>query len=208
LISSAANVLPSAAPEGGKARRTYEALLRACGEELAATGSFSAERVAARSGTSPATFYAYLGSKDAALAAVFSRALDRLVEVVERELSVERLLERGLPRLCRDFAAAAAAYFGEQSLVFRCALARLPGSRALREVYRAHERVVFERYRRFLELGRAAGKLRDAEPAGLAQALLVVTEGLNNPLVVGRGPDDPLVVELGDVVCRLLAPRA
>jgi AcrR family transcriptional regulator len=193
-------------PTGGKARRTYESLVEASWAEIAATGSFSAERVAARAGASPATFYAYFASKDDALAAAFARVLDRMVEVVERGLQIERLLERGLGALCREFVGSAAAFFTEQSLVFRCALARLPENRALRSVYREHETAVFLRYRRFLELGQAAGKLRQGDPETLARAMLVVTEGINNPLALGLDADDPLIAELGDTLRRLLEP--
>jgi AcrR family transcriptional regulator len=195
-------------PARGKARRTYESLVEASWAEIASSGSFSAERVAARAGASPATFYAYFSCKDDALAAAFGRALDRMVEVVEAGLQIERLLEHGLGVLCRDFVASAAGFFSDQSRVFRCALARLPESRALREVYREHEIAVFLRYRRFLELGQAAGKLRGDDPETLAHAMLVLTEGLNNPLALDLEAGDPLLTELGETLRRLLEPRA
>ena len=80
-------------PEGGKARRTWNGLVSATCAEIGATGSFSADRVAARAGASPATFYAYFASKDAALTAVFSRALDSMLAVIDESMTVEHLLD-------------------------------------------------------------------------------------------------------------------
>ena len=57
----------TAAP--GKAERTRASLVKATGDEIAESGSFTAERVAARAGTSVATFYSHLPTKDVALTA-------------------------------------------------------------------------------------------------------------------------------------------
>jgi len=195
-------------PRSSRSRRTRRALLAATRAEIAAAGSFTADRVAARAGTAPATFYAHFPSKDDALEAAFSAVLDELVAVVDAELSVERLLEEGLPALCRRFVREATGFFGREAAVFRLALARLPASRPLRATYREHQQAVFARYRRFLALGRAAGRLRAAGPGEdpTPIVLMVVTQGLNNPLALGRGADDPVLAELGAVLERLLAP--
>jgi AcrR family transcriptional regulator len=169
----------------GKAQRTYASLAAATATEIAENGSFTAERVAARAGTSVATFYAHFSSKDGALVAAFARVMDELTALVERELSLERLLDEGLGNLCRSFVEAGVGLFREHALVFRVALARVPESRPLRDVYRQHERAAHDRYRRFVELGQAAGRVRPGDPEALALALLVLTEGLNNPRLLG-----------------------
>ncbi|MCP4003975.1 MAG: TetR/AcrR family transcriptional regulator [bacterium] len=189
-----------------KARRTYENLVQATSAEIAASGSFSAERVAKRAGTSPATFYSYFASKDAALAAAFSSVLDRLVAWIDQTLSIESLLEKSTREFCREFVVQATDFFTRESLVFRCALARLPEYRALRDAYREHESQAFQRYERFIALAQNAGKVRPGDPKQMARALLVLTQGLNNPLALGLGADDPLLRELADALFALLAP--
>ena len=190
-----------------KSRQTCENLTGAVRAEIAATGSFTAERVALRAGTSPATFYLHFATKNHALCATFDAVLDRMVEWVDGVLRIERLLEEGLESLCAEFVAGCAGFFAEESLVFRCALARLPESRELRLAYRRHEDAVFERYRRFVTLGQSAGKIRAGDPTAIARALLVFSQGLNNPLALGLADEDPLLGELADMLQRLLTPR-
>ncbi len=190
-----------------KALRTSENLVGAVRAEIAASGSFTAERVALRAGTSPATFYLYFPTKDDALSAAFDAVLDRLVEWVDDILCIERLLDGGLASLCADFVAGGVGFFTEETLVFRCALARLPESRDLRATYRRHENDVLERYRRFIGLGQSAGKIRGDDPLTIARALLVFSPGLNTPLAFGLTAEDPLLVELGSLLHELLAPR-
>jgi len=196
----------SASPTSAKARRTYQKLVEATSAEIAANGSFSAERVAARAGASPATFYAYFATKDVALAAAFSLVLDRMVDWLQETLSIEALLERGMQEFCREFVRGVTDFFTRESLVFRCALARLPENRAVRDAYREHERLAFQHYQRFVELAQSAGKARRDDPARMARALLVLTQGLNNPTVLGAPADDPLLKELADTLARLLSP--
>ena len=193
--------------EPGKAERTRVRLVEATGEEIAETGSFSAERVAARAGTSVATFYTHLPTKDAALTAAFSAAMDEMVAVIEQHLAVETLLEGGLEELVQKFVQASLVFFSSHSLIFRLALARMPEHRPLREVYRAHESVSFSLYSRFIELGQAAGKIRQGDPLLLARAFLVFSQGLNNPLILGLAEGDPLGGELAALVVALLEPR-
>jgi AcrR family transcriptional regulator len=191
-----------------RTERTRGRLVRATRDELAGSGSFTAERVVARAGLSPATFYVYFPTKDDALVAAFASVLDDLVGFVDAAFTIERLLDEGLDALCASVVREGAAFFARQALVFRTALARLSESRALRTTWREHERAVFARYRRFLELGQQAGRIRAGELDPLAQALLVLTQGLNNPLLLGRRPRDPVFTELGRSLAALLAPEA
>ena len=190
----------------GRGARTRTRLVAATVEEVAATGSFTAERVALRAGTSPATFYAHLPSKDVALAAAFSRVLDELNRDVEAGLRIEMLLDQGLARLCEAFVGSAVGFFRDRSLVFRCALARLPESRELRRIYRDHEAAALAATLRFVERGQAAGRVRAGDARVLATSILVLAQGLNNPLLRGARPGDPLLLEQARVLELLLAP--
>ena len=193
-------------PELGKAQRTRARLVAATGAEISEAGSFTAEKVAARAGTSVATFYSHLPTKDAALTAAFSDVMDELVTVVDEHLAVELLLDLGIERLCGEFVESCLEFFTRRSLVFRCALARMSEHRPLREVYRAHEAEVHSRYSRFVALGQAAGKIRGANPETLTRALLVASQGLNNPLALGLAEDDPLRDQLAEGIRALLSP--
>ena len=88
--------------ENSKSQRTLARLVECTGQEIAESGSFTAERVAARAGTSVATFYSHLPTKDVALTAAFNAAMDDLVELVEARLTGEALLEDGLEAFARD----------------------------------------------------------------------------------------------------------
>jgi AcrR family transcriptional regulator len=183
------------------------ALVDAVAAEVAESGSFTAERVAVRAGTSVATFYAYFPSKDLALAAAFSGVLERLVGLVASELRVERLLEQGLPALARRFVRRGVGFFSDEAPLFRLALSRLPVSAVLRDIYREHERVALGHYARFVTLGREAGKLRAGDVDALARALMVLTQGLNNPIALHCESDDPLLELLSEALVDLLSPR-
>jgi AcrR family transcriptional regulator len=199
--------MTSAIPSGGKARRTYQNLAVATCAEIEASGSFTAERVALRAGSSPATFYAYFSSKDDALTAAFQVVLDRLVEFVEEAMTVESLLELGLESFCERFAVDTLTFFRRESQVFRLALARLAENAPLRTAYRTNQRLALARYQRWIELGQAAGKLRMQEPEMLARVLMVLTQGFNNPIALATPRDEVLEAELGRSLFVLLCPE-
>jgi AcrR family transcriptional regulator len=196
----------SASPSSPTTRRTHERLVAATRAEIAASGSFTAERVAARAGSSQATFYSYFPSKTDALAAAFASVMQELVAFTECELSIDRLLDLGLAALCRDLVEATASFFSEHEQVFRCAVAALPESRALREIYRGKEAAAFEAHRRFVERSQTAGQVRSGDAEVLARGLLVLLQGLNNPLVVHAPSGDPVRLELGRALFAYLDP--
>ena len=198
--------MAASAPSSPTTRRTHERLVAATRAEIAATGSFTAERVAARAGSSPATFYTYFPSKADALAAAFESVMRDLVSFTERELSIERLLDTGLEERCRGLTEASARFFAEHEHLFRCALAALPESRTLREIYRSHESAAYENYRLFVERGQRAGQVRTGEAEPIARGLLVLMQGLNNPQVLHGAPGDPVRCELGRALFAYLQP--
>lgn len=170
-----------------RSQRTRAALVAALQERLTRTGAFTADEVAASAGCSPATFWSHFGNKDDAVAAAFGAALGDLVELVEALFgeSDEGLLavegggegvwaERAIDRLL--------AYFGRRSLLYRAAIARIPESREVRNVFRRVER-------RTIEI--VASTLDRERPKADAIAIIVFCQGLNNPLMLRTTRGDP-----------------
>jgi AcrR family transcriptional regulator len=195
---------PNSERPAGKAQRTRTRLIEATCEELSESGSFTAERVSRRAGTSVATFYVHLPTKEVALVAAFERIMGELVSVVDQHLKVERLLESGLEALMGEFAEASIDFFSERMLVMRAGLAALPESRELRQVYREHEGLAFEGFSRFISLGQSAGQIRSGRVEELARTFLVLSQGLNNPLLFDPEARASLSVHLTNVLAGWL----
>jgi AcrR family transcriptional regulator len=172
---------PSTAARPTKAERTRALLAAATRDELAATGAFTAERVAGRAGTSPATFYAHFPTKDEALVAAFGLVLDELVSRTNAVLGIERLLDEGLGGTCTALVSELVGVFSADALVFRVALARLHDSRPLRELYRRSEAASLAHLEQFVVRGQAAGLLTDGPADEVAELVLVLCQGVNNP---------------------------
>ena len=187
-----------ATPPTGDRRvvRTRLRLVDAVRDEVAATGGFTAEDVTRRAGSSPATFYNHFPTKDDALLAAFAAAMSDLVTMVDSELRIESLLERGLDDFAAEWVALCAAFFRENCLVFRAAQTRIPVSKSFRAVFREHENAAFERYLRFVRLGQAAQVLREGDAEPIARAMMIASEGWNHPSVLKMEPGDGLHREL------------
>ncbi len=173
-------------PSRGKAQRTYDRLAAATLAEICENGGFTAESAARRAESSPATFFSYFPSKDEALAAAFDLALDELVKVAEQGLRIDDLLDRGLEPVLTDFVDDVVSYFTRYALAFRAALAQLPQSKSIRDAFRERQAHVLSHYQRFIELGQKSGFVRAGDAKIMADALLVITQGLNNPLLTTR----------------------
>lgn len=164
------------------------------------------EAVAESAGVSPATLYTYFGSKDALLAAAFNAALGEIGEEVSRILSIEKLLEEGLEAVTRRLVRTVVKHFTQDGRVVRLAIARLPDSPEVVEVYKKRGDEQLAMVGRFVKLGIAAGKVRDGEVLVLSRALMVQLQGLQNPIVLHSG-SGPVVDEICRVVHDLLAPE-
>ncbi len=173
-----------------KAQKTKAKLVQAVLDEICAEGTFSAESVARRAGVSPATYYVYYPSKETALAEAFGEALVLLEHTAIDAMSIELLLEKGLDALCTNIVKTTVDYFRKHQLVFRLALAELPKNKSIRDSFRRSERVVLSHYQRVIEMGQRASIVRKESPETLSAALLMLTQGLNNPLVLKNASDE------------------
>lgn len=191
----------------GKSERTRRRLVQSIREEILASGNFSGEQVAARAGTSVATFYNHFNSREDALIAAYELLMQDLVALVRDHCRIERLLDRGL----RDFLAAwlesATAFFSANSALFRLAQGATTTSKGVRDVFRRNESQVLEHYDRFIELGQAASLIRAGDRRSMAEVLLVLSESWNHPLMRGVEPGKPLHQEWTQCLVRILAPE-
>ena len=190
----------------GKLERTRHKLVQALREEIGETGNFTAERVAARAGTSPATFYNHFDTKDDALVAAYQALMADLSQLVARRCQIENLLDEGGREFVSNWLLQTAEFFAGNSRLFRLAQAAIERSRELRELFRRQEESVIEVYRRFIELGQSAGLIRDGDSLAMAQVLVVITEGWYHPLIQRLEPGSPLHAEMTGALTRMLAP--
>ncbi|MCC6434970.1 MAG: TetR/AcrR family transcriptional regulator [Acidimicrobiales bacterium] len=196
------------ATTSNKSARTRAALAAATRAQLAATASFTAEQVAARAGTSPATFYAHFPTKDGALAAAFELTLDDLVRRTNAVLRVEALLDDGLEQTCARLVEELIEVFRADALVFRAALARMVEVRPLREAYRRSEAASLAHLERFVTRGQAAGLVTGGPSGELAELVLVLCQGVNNPRLLRTRNARPLVAGWTAALVGVLRPAA
>ena len=190
----------------GRSERTRRVVVDATVARLRSEGAFTVEQVATDVGVSVATIYnRFPEGRDGLLAGAFDSALDRLV-TAGAVLTVEHLLDHGLEATLRAMVDGLVEVFTDEALVMRSALARLPESRVLRESYRRHEADARSRNHRFVQLGQAAGRITDDDTAGLADLLVVMGQGLNNPVLLGSAHRDRLVDHLTAALVAVLEP--
>lgn len=194
------------APSTRKTRATHAGLISATRVVVRRTGTVAPEQVAEAAGVSSATLYSYFGSKDLLLAAAFDAALDDINQSTGSILSVERLLENGWENTARALVRSVVRRFTHDARLVRLAVARLPDSQEVRQIYRKRQEEAQSTIQKFIRLGGTAGKLRSGEDDVLAKTMLVLLQGLQNPLVLQPGAG-PIVDEIAGAVFRLLVPR-
>ena len=192
-----------------RAERTREALIDATVAALREDGSFTTEQVAGLAGVSVATVYNRIPEgRDGLLAGALDRALFRLVAVTAEALTVEHLLDEGLECVLVALVDGLVGVFDEEALVLRSALARLPESRLLRDAYRHREAAARESNRRFVELGQAAGRIGAGDTDEMADALVILGQGLNYPVLLGHDDRPALAARLSAAMVALLSPTS
>jgi AcrR family transcriptional regulator len=188
-----------------RSRRTRAALVAGVRDELRATGTFTADTVAERASCSVATFYSHFATKDDALASAFELVLVDLADIIETTLTVDALRGDGLEAAVETWADRQVEFFRDESLVFRAALARLPFHRGIRHAYREAERVAMQHLVTVVAEGQSANVIGSGDPAELAEAFLVLSQGLNNPHAI-RPEADAMRVHLRRALVAALAP--
>jgi AcrR family transcriptional regulator len=192
----------------GKTDRTRLRLVAAIREEFAASGAFTADLVARRAGSSQATFYNHFASKEEALNAAFSAAMNDLVDMVTGQLQIERVLDAGLDRFASEWVLACVEFFRANSLVFSAAQMQFPRSTKLREIYRDREQAACERYERFVRLGQAARTIRTGDTSAIANVMMIASQGYNNAAILRMRSGDGLHIELTRMVVKMLEPES
>ncbi|WP_372811029.1 TetR/AcrR family transcriptional regulator [Litorivivens sp.] len=187
-----------------KTDRTRLRLVAAVRKELEGSGSFNAEKVARRAKASTATFYNHFESQDEAFDAAYRALMDDLVRHVTDGLQVERLLEVGLETFAAQWVAGCVRFFRSNSVLFALSQAKALSSAAVREVYADSEKRAIDHCERFVRLGQSARLFRAGEARDIARAMMILSEGYNNPAVLQMAPGDALHRELGGVIARLL----
>ncbi len=193
-------------PATARSRRTRNDLVQAVHDEVARTGSLDVAAITKVAGVSPATFYAHFDTHDDALAAAFGLSLDAVVGVLDQHFSVEALLEHGLESVVDGLVRETLSVFRVEALVMRAAVARIPHHRGMRDTYREREILSREKLTRHIDLGQRAKVLREGDPQDRAISVLVSTQGLNNPLLLGKRPNSAVVDDLCRAINALLAP--
>ncbi|MCP4962374.1 MAG: TetR/AcrR family transcriptional regulator [Actinomycetia bacterium] len=197
--------MPTTPPASPRAQRTRTELSRAVHGQLASTGVLDVAAATEAAGVSQATFYSHFGTHDDALAAALDIGLTNVISTTENLIQVEILLDRGLADVVSQLVDDLVAAFRVESLVLRSALARLPQSRELRDVYRSHQATSREHLERHLGLAQKAGLVRRTDPAQLATTLVVLTQGLNNPLLLDEAPSAAVLTDLKRAILATLA---
>ncbi len=190
----------------GKTQRTRHKLVDAIREEIAATGSFSAESVAGRAGIATATFYNHFATKDEALSAAYEQLMGDVVAMVRAQCEIEKLLDLGLNAVVASWVLDTATFFKYNDALFRMAQAAIERSKRMRDLFREHEVLVIRCYQCFIERGQAASLICAGDPAVMAQVLTVVSESWNHPLVQRIEAGGEFHKALSSVVTGLLRP--
>ncbi len=205
--SQATSKLPTARDGGTRLERNRQKLVAGIRADIAATGNFTADGVAERAGTSPATFYNHFATKDDALVAAYDALMRELADSVAQHCRIERLLDRGLDDFSQDWLLDSAAFFADNAALFRLAQAAIERSRELRDLFRHYEDSIIDTYRRFIELGQAAQLVRSGDALAMAQMLAVISEGWYHPLIQKLEPGSPLHQEMAGSIARALRPE-
>jgi hypothetical protein len=130
-----------------------------------------------------------------------------LVDLVAGQLQIERVLDVGLDRFAAEWVLACVEFFRENSMVFSAAQMQLRRSAKLREIYRDSEDAAFEKYDRFVRLGQAARTVRTGDASAIATAMMIESQGYNNPAVLRMNTDDTVHIELTRTVVKMLEPE-
>ncbi|MEM7017084.1 MAG: TetR/AcrR family transcriptional regulator [Pseudomonadota bacterium] len=200
-------IADTAAKGLSKLERTRQQLVHAIRNEIRESGNFTADLVAQRAGTSPATFYNHFATKDEALMAAYEALMIDLVDLVSEQCRIEKLLDEGLRVFNANWLMNASVFFARNASLFLLSQPAIQHSKALRKVFRQYEESAIQAYKRFIELGQSARLIRTGDSLAMAQALAVITEGWYHPLIQKLEQGSPIHLEMTEALTRVLAPN-
>ena len=167
-------------------------------------GVCTSTAVAAEAGLSAGTFYTYFEDRSAALAALFEDRLDQIVAAVAQALTSDRLLDEGLEATVDAAVGATIEQYRHHAPVLRAALASVQTNQRIRAVYWERHAASVAQVQLFLKRGAAAGMVRADGHRALAHTVLLLLQGLNNPVVLAA-TDRRLVSAIRRTVVKALA---
>lgn len=189
-----------------RSKRTRSALAQAVHQQLSNDGLLDVRSATAAAGVSEATFYAHFASHDNAIAAALDLALVQIVGVAELHFGVDEIRRIGLEAHVGQLVIKSHAVFAAEGSVLRTSLARLSHHREIGEVYLRHEIRSHEHICAEIELAQAEGLITHGRPEPRATALLVLLQGINNPLLTRRELDHVVAERLVRSIVALLEP--
>lgn len=193
-----------AAPRTARSRRTRAAIVDAVREELRRTGAFTVDRVVERVGCAPATYFTHFASKEDALAVAYGGVLADLERLTIELFDVDELRLLG-PRAFATFAERELVrFFQAEWRTFNAALARISENRGVRDRHRAAEDAIHGHVARFLAAAERAGIVPGPAAASRASAVIVLTQGFNNPHLLRARADDPMHAVLANSLATAL----
>lgn len=194
-----------------RSARTRAALLEAT-ERCLARGGYpgaTTTAIAAEAGVAAGTFYVHFDDREDVLAQLFALRLRQLLDDVQDVLAIDALVTDGLEALLDDALDVVLDTYRDHAATFRAALVQLPSSPEIRRVYWQAHGEIRDALVDFLRRGQSRGHIRDRDPEVLAETLLVVVQGANNPQLLTDPAADAtraVVAELSRLLRCLLAP--
>ena len=194
-------------PATKRSKQTRADLARAAHEEIACNGKVDSDAIAKAAGVSVATFYSHFASHDDAIAAALDLSLGEIVGVAEDVFLAELFASDGLDAVLVKLIAEMHRVFRKESLVLRAAQARLLAHAPSRHIFRSHEIRSIEHLTAQIQLGQESGQLGDGPADKRAMSLLVLLQGLHNPVIMKKRIDPVLTDDLHRAMFAVVGPR-
>ncbi len=134
--------------------------------------------------------------------------MDDLLEMVDQELRIDRLLEQGLSPFCENWSQICANFFRANATVLLVAQATAPTSAHVRAIFTSRQDESLCRYERFVELGQLAKVIRSGDNRAIAKLLLINNQNWNHPYLHQAEVNDTLYQEMTQHMVQLLKPTS
>ena len=194
-------------PATKRSKQTRADLARAAHDEIARTGEVDSDAIAKKAGVSVATFYSHFASHDDAIAAALDLSLTEIVGVAEDQFLADLVASEGLDAVLTKLIAEMHRVFRKDSLVLRAAQARLLAHPPSRHMFRSHEVRSIEHLTAQIQLGQESGHLGAGPADKRAMSLLVLLQGIHNPVIMKKRINPVLADDLHRAMFAVVGPR-